>query len=121
MRYVQDLPDSIGDLASLQSLVIDGCFAMKRLPKSIGRLTALQKLNLQWEALVPESVTALTSLTELTIGNKGYTLEDGLAVCVEGDETGLQLTLTEIVKSALSWVPQWAVADDFQLPEDFQL
>ncbi|KAM2279170.1 hypothetical protein ACFX1S_040045 [Malus domestica] len=66
------LPEGIANLTSLQSLRIEDCPNMAALPEGIANLTSLQSLSIgnfpNWAAL-PEGIANLTSLQSLSIGN----------------------------------------------------
>ena len=67
IRYV---PESLGNLVCLTSLVLGSCFEVRRLPESLGLLTALTSLVIgQCHALtaLPESLGQLVKLTVLTV------------------------------------------------------
>jgi len=74
------LPESIGNLSSLQTLVLNGN-QLTTLPESITRLTSLQSLDLSINKFttLPESISKLESLIELVLsGNNLSTLPESI-------------------------------------------
>ena len=69
-HYVKKIPESIGNLTSLQKLDLSGS-PINTLPESIGNLTSLQRLDLRGSQIntLPESIWNLTSLKILWLGN----------------------------------------------------
>jgi hypothetical protein len=68
------LPDSIGALACLTSLQLDGNH-LTALPETMGSLTGLTELNVENNCLatLPDSICALTGLTELNLSSNRLT------------------------------------------------
>jgi len=91
---LQELPQSFGDLSSLEYLELDRNDELKELPSTIGSLSKLKMLEACSCALiaVPASLKALTNLTDLKLqGNEELQLpagalnEDGDAMTVGND------------------------------------
>jgi hypothetical protein len=64
------LPDSIGQLTALTSLVLGGCKGLQQLPDTIGQLTALTSLDLgncSRLQQLPDTIGQLTALTSLDL------------------------------------------------------
>jgi hypothetical protein len=45
---IQALPEWLGDLVSLEELLINGCTGIRSLPESIQQLTNLKDLTVRW-------------------------------------------------------------------------
>ncbi|CAN6703205.1 unnamed protein product [Malus baccata var. baccata] len=76
LKEIEDLEfipsEGMGNLTSLQKLVIDHCPNLTALPKGIANLTSLQSLRIEDcpnLAALPEGIANLTSLQSLSIGN----------------------------------------------------
>jgi Leucine-rich repeat (LRR) protein len=68
------LPESLGQLTKLETLVIEGFSALRTLPEAIGHLTALKALrlrHLKGFAELPTSLWQLKELKALIIANSG--------------------------------------------------
>ncbi|XP_043687807.1 disease resistance protein RUN1-like [Telopea speciosissima] len=68
-RYLLKLPDGICELASLKSLILHGCFSIKKLPTSIGNLKHLVQLSVSWTRIeeLPDGVGQLEKLEKLDV------------------------------------------------------
>jgi Leucine-rich repeat (LRR) protein len=68
---LQELPTSIGKLNALQNLDLRGCSTLQELPTSIGQLNALQNLELEGCSKLqelPTSIGQLNALQKLNLG-----------------------------------------------------
>ena len=77
---LHEVPDSIGDLSELESLILD-CNYLRDIPKSLGFLTSLKVLNLSTNYLrvLPGSLGSLKELLELDLSyNKLFELPESL-------------------------------------------
>ncbi|XP_058106844.1 disease resistance protein RGA2-like [Magnolia sinica] len=65
---IQELPDFVSDLCLLQTLKLNHCFSLRKLPKGIVKLIKLRHLETEGTFLVclPEGMGRLTSLRTLT-------------------------------------------------------
>ena len=73
-KKLASLPQSICELASLQTLTLRGCSGLKDLPDDLGSLQCLVELNVDGSGIqgVPPSISLLTNLRELSlVGCKG--------------------------------------------------
>ena len=65
------MPPSVGELGSLQELILEGCSALRALPDTLGGLSQVKTFNMKecssLEAL-PPGVGELGSLQELSLG-----------------------------------------------------
>ncbi len=71
---MKTLPDSIGDLSNLRELSLDYAESLRELPKTIGELKKLEKLGLAYTPALkslPKSIGALGKLQELSCGESG--------------------------------------------------
>ena len=67
---LETLPDSLGALTSLESLILVGCTSMTQLPVSVDQLSCLDRLHIQdFPALLslPDSIRHLNELQALEI------------------------------------------------------
>ena len=98
------LPDSLGQLSSLQSLDLESN-QLATLPDSLGQLSSLQSLDLARNQLatLPDSLGQLSSLQKLVLdGNRFTTLPDSL-----GQLSSLQ-TL-DLAGNQLATLPDWLI------------
>ena len=68
------LPDSIGDLTALESLQLDYCQSLDTLPKAIKKLSKLRALEASYTAALealPDEIGSLGALEVLTLTNGG--------------------------------------------------
>lgn len=68
------LPDSIGDLTALESLTLDYCQSLDTLPKAIKKLSKLRALEASYTAALealPDEIGSLGALEVLTLTNGG--------------------------------------------------
>ncbi|MQM04437.1 hypothetical protein Taro_037241 [Colocasia esculenta] len=73
--HVEELPESLGDLCNLQTLIITYCRFLERLPKQVGGLTNLRHLIIRKaENLreLPGSLCRLTNLRHLEISGSRF-------------------------------------------------
>jgi len=68
---LEEMPDTLGRMTSLESLTIAECLKLKTVPASIGRMTSLESLMIDYcpeLKTVPASIGQLGTLKHLTIG-----------------------------------------------------
>ncbi|GAB4849317.1 hypothetical protein Ancab_004118 [Ancistrocladus abbreviatus] len=73
-RISGQVPDEIGQIATLESFLIDGNSFSGKIPDFIGNWTNLGRLNIQgtsMEGPIPSTISLLTNLTELRISDLG--------------------------------------------------
>ena len=69
-RELKDLPDTIGGLTELRSLVLSGCIALTALPSTISSMTLLTNLDMQGcehLGMLPSCIWELQSLKMLRL------------------------------------------------------
>ncbi|KAF6154215.1 hypothetical protein GIB67_043105 [Kingdonia uniflora] len=70
---VEELPETVGNLSNLQTLKLNGCYKLRRLPDEIGKLVSLSHLEARGTALkeLAETVGNLSNLQTLILNRCG--------------------------------------------------
>jgi hypothetical protein len=127
------IPENIGNLDSLTSLVIQNNSSLiGNIPVGIGNLTKLTELNLQYNSLtgvIPDTIKYLVNLSKLKLRNNQFSgeLSEGLCNLSEIDWSSSSFTIKnnylcpvfpECIEASISYSTQCgAYADDEEPPE----
>ena len=68
--WIRSLPNSVGHLYNLQTLILRGCYQLTELPIGIGRLKNLRHLDITGTDLLQEMPFQLSNLTNLQVLTK---------------------------------------------------